>query len=143
MILSISWNCKHTWKKARLNTLWCLLGCSIGDFGTIYYFQHIDHTWPITSIMILAIVNGLLTSIILETFILLKQLGLFNAIKTALGMSLISMVSMEIAMNITDILLTGGALITWWAIPIMLTAGFLTPLPYNYWRLKKYNASCH
>jgi len=143
MILSISWNCKHTWKKARLNTLWCLLGCSIGDFGTIYYFQHIDHTWPITSIMILAIVNGLLTSIILETFILLKQLGLFNAIKTALGMSFISMVSMEIAMNITDILLTGGALITWWAIPIMLTAGFLTPLPYNYWRLKKYNASCH
>ena len=143
MILSISWNCKHTWKKARLNTLWCLLGCSIGDFGTIYYFQNIDHTWSITSIMILAIVNGLLTSIILETFILLKQLGLFNAIKTALGMSLISMVSMEIAMNITDILLTGGALITWWAIPIMLTAGFITPLPYNYWRLKKYNASCH
>lgn len=143
MILSISWNCKHTWKKARLNTLWCLLGCSIGDFGTIYYFQNIDHTWSITSIMILAIVNGLLTSIILETFILLKQLGLFNAIKTALGMSLISMVSMEIAMNITDILLTGGALIAWWAIPIMLTVGFLTPLPYNYWRLKKYNASCH
>ena len=143
MILSISWNCKHTWKKARLNTLWCLLGCSIGDFGTIFYFQNIDHTWSITSIMILAIVNGLLTSIILETFILLKQLGLFNAIKTALGMSLISMVSMEIAMNITDILITGGALITWWAIPIMLTVGFLTPLPYNYWRLKKYNASCH
>ena len=109
MILSISWNCKHTWKKARLNTLWCLLGCSIGDFGTIYYFQNIDHTWSITSIMILAIFNGLLTSIILETFILLKQLGLFNAIKTALGMSLISMVSMEIAMNITDILITGGA----------------------------------
>jgi len=143
MILSISWNCKHTWKKARHNTLWCLLGCSIGDFGTIYYFQNIDHTWSITSIMILAIVNGLLTSIILETFILLKQLGLFNAVKTALGMSLISMVSMEIAMNITDILITGGALITWWAIPIMLTAGFITPLPYNYWRLKKYNASCH
>ena len=143
MILSISWNCKHTWKKARLNTLWSLLGCSIGDFATIYYFQNIDHTWSITSIMILAIFNGLLTSIILETFILLKQLGLFNAIKTALGMSLISMISMEIAMNITDILITGGALITWWAIPIMLTAGFITPLPYNYWRLKKYNESCH
>ena len=143
MILSISWNCKHTWKKARINTLWCLLGCSIGDFATIYYFQNIDHTWSITSIMILAIFNGLLTSIILETFILLKQLGLFNAIKTALGMSLISMISMEIAMNITDILITGGALITWWAIPIMLTAGFITPLPYNYWRLKKYNESCH
>jgi hypothetical protein len=93
--------------------------------------------------MILAIVNGLLTSIILETIILLKQMVLYDAIKTALGMSLISMVSMEIAMNLTDIILTGGAIITWWAIPIMLTVGFLTPLPYNYWRLKKYNVSCH
>ena len=140
---SISWNCKHTWKKARINTLWCLIGCSIGDFGTIFYFQNIDHSWSVTSIMILAIVNGLLTSIILETIILLKQMVLYDAIKIALGMSLISMVSMEIAMNLTDIILTGGALITWWAIPIMLTVGFLTPLPYNYWRLKKYNVSCH
>ena len=143
MILSISWNCKHTWKKARLNTFWCLLGCSIGDFGTIYYFQNIDHTWSITSIMILAIVNGLLTSIILETFILLKQLGLFNAVKTALGMSLISMVSMEIAMNAVDWIIVGEAKLVWWVVPLMLLAGFLTPWPYNYWHLKKYNVSCH
>ncbi|MBT3503529.1 MAG: DUF4396 domain-containing protein, partial [Cryomorphaceae bacterium] len=45
MASSISWNCKHTWKKARINTLWCLIGCSIGDFGTILYFQNIDHSW--------------------------------------------------------------------------------------------------
>ena len=44
MTNSISWNCKHTWKQARINTAWCLLGCSIGDFGTIFYFQNIDHT---------------------------------------------------------------------------------------------------
>ena len=51
--------------------------------------------------------------------------------------------AMETAMNVTDVLLTGGALLTWWAMPLMLLAGFLTPWPYNYWRLKKYNASCH
>ena len=82
MTNSISWNCKHTWKQARINTAWCLLGCSIGDFGTIFYFQNIDHTWTTTSIMILAIINGLLTSIILETFILLKQMTFSKAIKT-------------------------------------------------------------
>jgi|TARA_B100000767_G_scaffold165791_1_gene155317 hypothetical protein len=140
---SISWKCKHTWKRARINTMWCLIGCSIGDFGTILYFQNIDHTWPTASIMILAIVNGLITSIILETIILIKQMSFSKALKTALGMSFISMVSMEFAMNLTDIALTGGAMITWWVIPIMLTVGFLTPLPYNYWRLKKYNVSCH
>ena len=143
MTNSISWNCKHTWKRARINTAWCLLGCSIGDFGTIFYFQNIDHTWTTTSVMALAIINGLLTSIILETFILLKQMTFSKAIKTALGMSFISMISMEVAMNLADVILTGGAKLTWWVIPIMLTVGFLTPLPYNYWRLKKYNVSCH
>lgn len=143
MVSSISWKCKHTWKRARINTMWCLIGCSIGDFGTILYFQNIDHTWTTTSIMLLAIINGLITSIILETIILIKQMSFSKALKTALGMSFISMVSMELAMNLTDVVLTGGAMITWWVIPIMLTVGFLTPLPYNYWRLKKYNVSCH
>jgi hypothetical protein len=139
----MNWRCKHTWKKARINTLWCLLGCSIGDFGTIFYFQNIEHDWSVAAIMTLAIINGLLTSIILETIILVKQMSFITAFKTALGMSFISMVSMELAMNLTDILLTGGAFLTWWAVPIMLFAGFITPLPYNYWRLKKYNVSCH
>ena len=49
----------------------------------------------------------------------------------------------EHAMNITDIVLTGGAIITWWVVPIMLFVGFITPWPYNYWRLKKYNIACH
>ena len=94
--------------------------------------------------MTLAIINGLITSIILETIILLKQNFKFsNALKTALGMSFISMISMEVAMNLTDFLLTGGAILTWWVVPIMLIVGFITPWPYNYWRLKKFNISCH
>ena len=93
--------------------------------------------------MILAIINGLITSIILETIILLKQMSFKKALTTALGMSLISMISMEVAMNLTDYLITGGALLNLTVIPIMLIAGFITPLPYNYWRLKKYNKSCH
>ena len=120
-----------------------MLGCSIGDFGTIYYFQKIDHSWSNYEVMGLAIINGLLTSIILETIILLKQMDFYSSLKTALGMSFISMIGMEIAMNATDLLLTGGAMLTWWVVPIMLLAGFYTPLPYNYWRLKKYNVSCH
>ena len=91
----------------------------------------------------LAIINGLITSIILETIILLKQMDFYSSLKTALGMSFISMIGMELAMNVTDLILTGGAMLTWWVIPIMLFAGFFTPLPYNYWRLKKYNLSCH
>jgi hypothetical protein len=93
--------------------------------------------------MILAIINGLITSIILETIILLKQMNFSQSLKAALGMSFISMISMEIAMNIVDWGLTGGANLTWWIIPIMLIVGFVTPWPYNYWRLKKFNLVCH
>ncbi len=138
------WSCKHTWSRSAKNTSWCLLGCSIGDFGTILFFQLTQISFPVLAIMTLAIINGIITSIILETIILIKQNFTFkNAFKTAVGMSLISMISMEAAMNLTDYLLTGGAMLTWWVVPIMLAVGFVTPWPYNYWRLKKFNEACH
>ena len=137
------WKCKHTWRRSAKNTLWCLLGCSIGDFGTILYFQINAINWPTLSIMILAIINGLITSIILETIILSRQMTIKIAFQTALTMSFISMLAMEIAMNSVDWLILGEAKLVWWIIPIMLLAGFLTPWPYNYYRLKKYNIACH
>ena len=138
------WKCKHTWRRSANNTKWCLIGCAAGDFATIAFFRITGIPWPVLSIMILAIINGLFTSIALETIILIRQnFTLSQAFKTAIGMSFISMISMEAAMNLTDYLLTGGAMLTWWAIPIMLVVGFLTPWPYNYWRLKKYNIACH
>ena len=139
---SISWTCKSTWKKASVNTLWCLLGCCIGDFGTIFFFQVTQIPFPLLWIMSLAIINGLITSVMLETFILSRQMNLPEAFKTAMGMSFISMIAMELAMNAVDVGLAGGVLV-WWVIPLMLVIGFLTPLPYNYFRLKKYDLSCH
>ncbi len=142
--LKFNWSCKHTWKKSAKNTAWCLLGCSIGDFGTILFFQLSKIPFPVLGIMTLAIINGLVTSIILETIVLMNQKFIFSkALSTALGMSLISMVSMEITMNLTDYLLTGGAVLNFWVVPVMLVVGFLTPWPYNYYRLKKYNQACH
>ena len=141
---NLNWSCKNTWSISAKNTFWCLLGCSIGDFGTILFFQLTKIPFPVLAIMVLAIINGIITSIILETIILLRQNFSFKlAFKTAVGMSLISMVSMEIAMNATDYFLTGGAILTWWVVPIMLVVGFVTPWPYNYWRLKKFNEACH
>ena len=141
---TFNWTCNQTWSKSAKNTFWCLLGCSIGDFGTIFYFQNIDHNLSIFLVMLIAIINGIITSIVLETLILIKQnFSTFEAFKTACGMSLISMVSMELAMNLTDYVILGEAKIVWWILPIMLLVGFLTPWPYNYWRLKKFNKACH
>ena len=118
---NFNWSCKHTWKRSAKNTGWCLLGCAIGDLGTILFFQLTKIPFPVIGIMTLAIINGLITSIILETIVLMKQdLDFTKALKTAIGMSFISMISMEVTMNLTDYLLTGGAILTWWVIPIML-----------------------
>ena len=141
---TFNWICKHTWRKSAKNTMWCVIGCSIGDFGTILFFQLSQISFSVAGIMILAIVNGLLTSIMLETLILIRQnFNFTSALKTACGMSFISMISMEVSMNLTDYYLTGGAQLTYWVVPIMLVVGFLTPWPYNYWRLKKYGLNCH
>ena len=74
--LYINWKCIHTWRRASYNTMWCLIGCSIGDFGTIAFFQFTGIPWPTLAIMTLAIINGLLTSIALETFIMSRQMEL-------------------------------------------------------------------
>jgi len=141
------WRDGGVWKQSAHNTKWCLVGCSIGDFGTIAAFQFVPYLisleWNAMMIMALAMFNGIMTSIALETFILSAQMALRDAFRVAIGMSLISMISMEAAMNLVDFVLTGGAKLTWWVILPMLIAGFLTPWPYNYWRLKKYGISCH
>jgi len=142
--INFNWFCKNTWKKSAKNTAWCLLGCSIGDFGTILFFQISQISFPLFAIMLLAIINGLITSIALETFVLMRQnFGLIKSFKTAISMSFISMISMEVAMNFTDYLLTGGAILNFWVVPIMLIVGFITPWPYNYYMLKMHNMHCH
>ena len=140
-----NWSDGAVWKQSAHNTKWCLIGCSIGDFGTIFFFQYTGNpwAWTVMSIMLLAMFNGIMTSIALERLIHLKQMPLNEAFRVAVGMSLISMISMEAAMNVVDVVLTGGAKLTWWVIVPMLIAGFITPWPYNYWRLKKYGQSCH
>ena len=143
-VIKFNWKCKHTWRTSAKNTAWCLLGCSIGDFGTILFFQISQISFPLFGIMLLAIINGLITSIALETFILMRQsFGLKKSFKTAVNMSFISMISMEVAMNFTDYLLTGGAILNFWVVPIMLIVGFITPWPYNYYMLKMHNMHCH
>ena len=138
-----NWSSKDTWKRSAKNTAWCVLGCSIGDFGTILFFQLSAISWTTLNIMVLAIINGLITSIALETIILFRQMNIKQAFQTAIGMSFISMISMEVSMNAVDWIVVGGAEIVWWVVPIMLLVGFITPWPYNYWRLKKFNLACH
>ncbi len=93
--------------------------------------------------MLLAIINGILTSIVLETIVLSRQMVFKTAFRTAIGMSLISMLAMEIAMNLVDVAITGGAMLPWWILPIMFAAGFMVAVPYNYWRLKALGKACH
>ena len=136
------WYQKDKWVSSSLNTFVCLIGCSIGDFGTILYFQIFTDVTSILIIMPIAIINGILSSIILETALLLRSMGFKIAIKMATGMSMVSMISMEFAMNITDIILEGSLVISFSSIIPVLIVGFIVPWPYNYWRLVKHNKSC-
>ena len=148
----MNWKNRSLWSRSAKNTFWCLIGCSIGEFATLaaYSLLELDivfETEPALYclLLVLPLINGLITSIILETCILVRgQMSFPHALKTALGMSFISMLMMEVAMEITDLFFTGGALgINAWAMPLMLLVGFITPWPFNYWRLEKTGKCCH
>jgi len=147
-----NWSDSSVWRQSAHNTKWCLIGCSIGEFGTLAAYSVYGIGAALTFgtnwyyfLLILPLINGLITSVMLETVILMRgQMDFRNALSTALGMSFISMLMMEIAMELTDLLFTKGELgLMPIAIPFMLIVGFLTPWPYNYWRLKKYGQACH
>jgi copper chaperone CopZ len=144
------WADKKVWGRASFNTLNCLIGCSIGDFGMIIFLQAFYPETNMMTQMVLATIAGLCTSILLET-ILLRAREKFNwalAFQTAFSMSFISMIAMELAMNTSDFMMTGGKAafgnpMYWIALAVSMVVGFLAPLPYNYYKLKKFNKACH
>lgn len=96
-----------------------------------------------------SVAAGITTSILLETTLLhigKDKLPWAAAAKTAFGMSFISMLAMESAENavtlaLADVNMTGAAFAGVTAAGLL--AGFLTPMPYNYWRLRALGKACH
>ncbi|KAF3230543.1 hypothetical protein TWF192_006037 [Orbilia oligospora] len=145
------WSSRQTWNRAMVNTFRCLVGCTAGDFSAMWYLQAFHPEIGIGSIMAVSMASGLSTSLLLET-VLLKygrdKLPWPAAAKTAAGMSMISMLTMEMVQNMVDYHLTGGSVqfespMFWMAAVVSMSAGFLAPLPYNYHRLRKYGKGCH
>lgn len=144
------WSDTHVWRIASRNTLNCLIGCMIGDIGVLIYFQVYYPNAPMWLTMVSAMAAGLVTSVLFESTMLKWKEGLTwkAAFFMAFSMSFLSMVGMELAANATDFMLTGGRVALsdpyyWKALAISVVAGFLTPLPYNYWKFKKHGKACH
>ncbi|KAJ5581180.1 hypothetical protein VI817_009219 [Penicillium citrinum] len=151
-VLSSSfWSCRSTWRRAGINTLRCLIGCTVGDFSALWTLQSYYPELGMNSIMLASMASGITTSIILETILLKRgadQLSWTMAARTAMGMSMVSMIAMELAENAVDYHLTGGIIALhdpkfWLAAGLSIGAGYLAPLPYNYLRLRKYGKACH
>lgn len=144
------WNDKIVWLKASKNTFNCLIGCTIGDFAMMMYLQTYFHHINMFAMIGLAMASGIAASVVLETIILkLREKFMWKrAFQTAIGMSLISMITMELAENITDLTITGGNIpvsdpFYWFALIPSIAAGFIVPMPYNYYKLKKHGKACH
>ncbi|KAJ6119013.1 hypothetical protein N7471_013633 [Penicillium samsonianum] len=145
------WACRSTWRRAGINTLRCLVGCTLGDFTALWTLQTYYPELGMGTIMGASMACGITTSIILETILLRRGVDKLSwpmAARTATGMSMVSMVAMEAAENTVDYHLTGGVVALedpqfWLAAVLSVTAGYFAPLPYNYLRLRKYGKSCH
>lgn len=144
------WTDRKVWRVASRNTLNCLIGCMIGDLSVMIYMQAYHPHAPMLLTMGLGTVAGLVTSILFESSMLRwrEGFGWGTALKMAFSMSFLSMVGMELAANVTDFMLTGGRVpfsdpFYWTALAVSVGAGFLAPLPYNYWKFKQHGKACH
>ncbi|KAN0096002.1 protein of unknown function (DUF4396) domain containing protein [Hyaloscypha variabilis] len=145
------WSSRPLWKRAGVNTLRCLVGCTLGDFSMMWFLQSQHPGLGLYTIMGFSMASGIASSMSLETLLLrygLDRLHWRAAVTTAAGMSLVSMLSMEAVENIVDYHLMGGIVNFtdpkfWAAAAVSSFAGFLAPLPYNYIRLRKYGRACH
>lgn len=129
------WRDAAVWRRAGANTTRCLIGCSLGDLSSLYMLNALCPQLGMTATVAASCAAGISTSMALETVVLraTEGMSLRRAWSTAAGMSLISMVSMELAENAVELALTGGSMsgpAFWQALPPALAAGFLTPLPY-------------
>lgn len=147
---ALTWTHAPTWRRAAVNTFNCLVGCSIGDVGVIVLQPILFPGAPMLATMVTAMAAGIVTSIVFETVMLRLREGFAwrNALRTAASMGLISMLAMEATANATDWALTGGRAMPdepwfWGALAISLVAGFVAPLPYNYYMLRKHGRACH
>ncbi|KAF9562119.1 hypothetical protein EC968_005386 [Mortierella alpina] len=147
------WSDPTTWKTASTNTFRCLIGCTAGDMSMLFYLQSFHPTLSPGIAMAMAMASGITTSIALETVLLRfsksSRMPWRAAFKTATGMSLISMLTMEAVENAVDVHLMGWGNVNiqdpffWKAIGISALAGWSAPLPFNYWNLRRHGKSCH
>ncbi|KAJ8662467.1 hypothetical protein O0I10_001426 [Lichtheimia ornata] len=144
------WKDSVSWQRTRVNTFRCLIGCTTGDFSTMWYLQANHPTMSPVWMTAAAMAAGITSSLALETVLLRRTLGLSysDSFKTAMGMSFASMLAMELAENAVDWHLMGGRVAFddpqfWLAAAASAGAGYLVPLPFNYWRLRALGKSCH
>lgn len=140
------WKSRPVWRRAAANTLRCLVGCSLGDLSALYLLQTHAAALPVAATVATACAAGIGTSLALETVVLRATEGFAwpLAARTAWNMSLVSMIAMELAENAVEIGLSGGVgCFSLAALPPALLAGFLAPLPYNYYMIRKHGRSCH
>ena len=143
------WADAPSWRRAARNTTRCLVGCSVGDLSCLWLLASAAPELGAAPAMAASMACGVATSMALETWVLKVWEGFANwttAASTAANMSLISMLSMEGAENAVSYYATGGDICSehfFAFLPASLAAGFLTPLPYNYFMLRKHGRACH
>lgn len=133
------------WSTSANNTSWCLLGCTIGDTLTVLFYQwHMPDTAMLIVLCVIAM--GIVTSMGLETLVLIRQMPIKNAIQTAFHMSVICMLVMKFSAHLVSVFWTGEQamlFLSWQSLFPSWITGFLSTWPYNYYQLKKHGKICH
>ena len=124
--------------------MWCLIGCAAGDMGTVFVFQNIDHSLSVAFVFMLAMMQRPdcqhLSGDFYSVFV---AHGIFTALCGRRWDELYLHVGDGDDDEPCRLLGDRRCALNFAERAVDVDAGFLTPLPYNYWRLKKYGKACH
>jgi len=119
--------------QAITHTGHCLTGCGIGEVAGMVIGQN----WPNAQQTALAVVLAFIFGYSLTFWGARKKMPVKNAIKLALEIDTISIISMEIIDNVSEWLIPGAInaklhdFLFWWSLALSLAIAFILTVPVN------------
>ncbi|PQJ09366.1 hypothetical protein CJD36_019150 [Flavipsychrobacter stenotrophus] len=138
------------WKRCLISTFICLIGCSIGVMGVMFYL--VNYPWLV--VLLLSFICGLITCLLfmIGWDMLFNKMNFIASFRMSYKMSIISLSIMILSENAAMRLIAPISSTDQMhmhsnhnlqIMAIAMVIGFLLSLPYNYYILQKNDQVCH
>lgn len=132
-------------RQAITHTRHCLTGCGIGEIAGMAFGQN----WSNVAQTFLAVLLAFIIGYSLTFWGAIKTMTVQEAIKLALAVDTVSIISMEIIDNVSEWLIPGAInarlhnILFWWSLALSLLIAFIITVPVNRFMMSRGGSHQH